>query len=143
MKLREKLKKKRIEMNITQQQLADETGISQMTYARYESGTRKPSKKNIEVLATFFNVSKEYLLNESIIYVEHTETINDFKEYLIRKELLVEDIDQIMSILDDKNSLEIIMLDDLYSSILHSLKRLDERKIKLIKENPKIPTFET
>lgn len=42
---------------ITQQRLADDTGIDRALIARYENGTRKPPIDNLVILSDYFGVS--------------------------------------------------------------------------------------
>ena len=48
---------------LTQVQLADYLGISQNTLSQYETGKRKPDVKTIEMLAEYFSVSVNKILN--------------------------------------------------------------------------------
>ncbi|MCD7951144.1 MAG: helix-turn-helix transcriptional regulator [Erysipelotrichaceae bacterium] len=58
------LKQLRLDNNISQIELADNTGISIHTIRSYESNRRTPSAKNIQILQNYFNVSREYLMGE-------------------------------------------------------------------------------
>lgn len=56
----------RIQSGYTQSEMANKLNLaSRQTYNNYEKGINKPSKKNLEKLAGFFNVSVEYLLCET------------------------------------------------------------------------------
>lgn len=61
-KFAERLKELRIEKGITQDKLAEETGLSQAALANWENGKRSPSAGAIITLAKYFNVSTDYLL---------------------------------------------------------------------------------
>ncbi|HCN73953.1 helix-turn-helix domain-containing protein [Pseudolactococcus plantarum] len=61
--LPEKLKNLRLESNLTQKQVAEHLGISQQSYALWESGKRHPKK--IQEIAEFFDVSPDYLLGRT------------------------------------------------------------------------------
>lgn len=52
----EMIKVRRLSRNMTQEDLAEATGLAQSTIAGYESGTRKPSTPAAEALADAFNV---------------------------------------------------------------------------------------
>lgn len=63
----------RKEKNLTQQALADQTGIPVRTIINYENSSREPNAKNMAILERFFNVSGEFLRGESEIRnQEHT-----------------------------------------------------------------------
>lgn len=56
------IKSLRKERGITQQVLADETGIDRALIARYENGSRKPPIDNLLKLSAYFNVSVDCIL---------------------------------------------------------------------------------
>ena len=56
MELHEALKARRIEMHLTQQQMADKLGIDKSTYAHYESGRRTPDAKKYVEIATLLHI---------------------------------------------------------------------------------------
>lgn len=56
------LKKLRQERGLTQQQVADELGITKATYSGYETGRREPDVFKIKALAKLFDVSGDDLL---------------------------------------------------------------------------------
>jgi transcriptional regulator with XRE-family HTH domain len=47
---------------VTQVEMANNFGVSRVTYARWESGISKPSIDDIERMADFFDVSVDYIL---------------------------------------------------------------------------------
>ncbi|WP_332648800.1 helix-turn-helix transcriptional regulator [Lysinibacillus sp. 54212] len=51
--------------NLTQEQLAENVGITQAMVARIESGERDPSSSNKIKLAKFFGVTVEHLFYEN------------------------------------------------------------------------------
>jgi len=55
------LKKYRNKAGLTQQQLADKTGIDRATIVRYENGSRTPPLENLKILAKYFNISIDKL----------------------------------------------------------------------------------
>lgn len=61
--LPERLKNLRLEHTLTQKQVADHLGMSQQSYALWESGKRHPKK--LQEIAEFFNVSPDYLLGRT------------------------------------------------------------------------------
>ncbi len=50
---------------VTQQQVADGLGITEVGYRNYERGRRKPSFDILPAIADFFNVSADYLLGRT------------------------------------------------------------------------------
>ena len=58
----ERLKELRLSKNLTQTQLANETGISQSAINKWELGQRKITQEYIIILCEYFNVSADYLL---------------------------------------------------------------------------------
>lgn len=61
------IKKLRSEKNLTQQQLAEEIGVSKSTVAMWETGDRKPSRELLEQVADYFNVDMDYLYGRTCI----------------------------------------------------------------------------
>ena len=51
--------------NLTQRQIYEAVGMSQLGYQRYEYGTREPAYKNLIALADYFDVSLDYLVGRS------------------------------------------------------------------------------
>lgn len=80
----EKLKTLRKQHGITQNQLAKELGIGTSTIGMYESNIRKPSYKVLKKISNYFNVSVDYLVNESEyentfnldFYIEHIQALS-------------------------------------------------------------------
>lgn len=58
----DQLKKARLNMNYTQQQVADLMGITKSTYCGYETGKRQPDVAKIKQLACILNTSGDFLL---------------------------------------------------------------------------------
>lgn len=57
-----RLKDARKSKGLKQQEVADYLGIAKITYARYEGGTREPDINTIVSLASYFDVTVDYLL---------------------------------------------------------------------------------
>lgn len=76
----------RTEKKLSQQELADQMQINRSTYARYETSQTQPDFDTLFKLATFYDVSIDYLLgysNEKNTYSNLTptqKTILDFFE---------------------------------------------------------------
>ncbi|MGG3965007.1 helix-turn-helix domain-containing protein [Heyndrickxia faecalis] len=58
----DRLKRLRDKRNLSQQQLADALNINRSTYARYELGQTQPDFETLEKIASFFDVSIDYLI---------------------------------------------------------------------------------
>lgn len=58
-----KLKDLRIAKGLTQQELAENLSLARVTYAQYELGKREPSIETLRKLATYFNVTTDFLLD--------------------------------------------------------------------------------
>ena len=61
-KFAERLKELRNEKNLSQMELANETGISQTSIAKWELQQRMPTLLNIVILCRYFKVSSDYLI---------------------------------------------------------------------------------
>ena len=57
-----KLKELRQGRNITQNKLAERLGLSRSTIAMYETGGSEPDLETLKAIASFFNVSVDYLM---------------------------------------------------------------------------------
>ncbi len=58
----ERLKRLRQSKKLTQQDLADELGISPSTIGMYEQGRREPDRTTLLAMSRFFGVSVDFLL---------------------------------------------------------------------------------
>ena len=65
MTIGENIRSLRKEMGLTQQALAEQTGIPIRTIINYENSSREPNAKNMAILEKFFHVSGEYLRGNS------------------------------------------------------------------------------
>ncbi|EMB68643.1 helix-turn-helix domain-containing protein [Streptococcus mutans] len=69
----ERLKTLRLEAGLTQKQIAKKLHIKQQSYSRWENSVSKPSRKTLEILSKFFDVSTDYLLGKTNIKKEIPE----------------------------------------------------------------------
>lgn len=60
-----KLKELRLNKGYTQKQIAENLGISEQSYQRYESESHNPTIDKLIELARFFEVSIDYLVGET------------------------------------------------------------------------------
>ncbi len=65
MKLENNLRKLRKNKNLTQIALQMQTGIEQALLSKYETGERVPPTETLIILADFYNVSIDYILNRT------------------------------------------------------------------------------
>lgn len=65
-KTKNKIKELRISKNLTQQQLADELHVTKQAISKWEKGRSVPDITSVELLSSFFGVSVDYLINDSI-----------------------------------------------------------------------------
>lgn len=61
--LKEILKAERAKKGISQKELAKHIGVSQQTIGSWETGRTEPSQEMLKALASFFDISIDYLLN--------------------------------------------------------------------------------
>lgn len=78
----EQLKKARIAMGYTQQQVADAMGITDSTYCGYETGKRQPDVHKIKQLAQILNTSGDFLLETGFEPREEPQTTKAIKSIL-------------------------------------------------------------
>lgn len=71
----DKLKQKREELGLEQQELAELIGVSKQAYFKWEKGLSKPTKENIAKLEQVLKVSEGYLTEDEIssLYKQLTE----------------------------------------------------------------------
>ena len=68
------LKQLRTKKNLTQQNMADFLGITRQGYAKYENSDSEPSFEILQKIATYFSVSTDELLGNTVI-IEQTKTV--------------------------------------------------------------------
>jgi len=90
MNLAENLKKIRKENNISQEQLAEQLGVSRQSVSKWESGTAYPEMDKLLQIAKLFNVNIDDLLNQDIKEVNNekqsklaiNKSIDDFLAFI-------------------------------------------------------------
>lgn len=139
----DRLKKLRLESGLTQQQVATELGVSQPNYRRWEAGERIPKHDTLVKLANYFQVSIDYLLeNTDIRGINH---FVDFEGYLREihvqsfelGQTLSQNLDMLIySIVKQKNEKKITdieyqkLIDKVSFNILHLLDKQARDEIK-------------
>lgn len=105
MPFNDKLRQLRIERGLTQEELANLTGLKRSAIGMYESGSREPKFEILEILADFFNVDMNVLLGKENVPAQYyinpetvalAQTIHDNPELRIlmdaSKDLSPEDV---------------------------------------------------
>lgn len=85
-----KLKELRIKSGLSQTQLAKQLGVSQQSYARWESGKYTPTLDTIQKVSNYFNISIEELISDKPLSLERilsSETITFQDNNLSDKQL--------------------------------------------------------
>ena len=59
--LKDNIKKARLNVGLTQSEVAEKLGVAQAQYARWENGGRNPKDETVEKLADIFGTSFEIL----------------------------------------------------------------------------------
>lgn len=72
----EKLKEKRLERNLTQQELANLIGVKDSAITQYEKGKREPKMNTVFKLADALGVSIDYFVNNQFNKVVLEKTLN-------------------------------------------------------------------
>ena len=74
MTIAEQLKKKRKELDLSQEFVADKVGISRRTLAYYESGERIPNAENLILLCNFYFLDINKLISQDINIAENIKS---------------------------------------------------------------------
>lgn len=112
MNANELIKQKRIELHLTQKEVANAVGVSEATVSRWESGNiANMGRDKIALLSKVLNISPSIIAG----YNEETSEENNFESLTDKQKKL---FDSIISLDDDKINLAI--------RILHSI--LDEKE---------------
>lgn len=81
-----RLKELRLQKGLTQQQVATAIGKTYQAYSYYENGKRDPDTETLKLLADFFEVTVDYLL-ETPQNVENKKIPKDLKKILEEEEV--------------------------------------------------------
>ena len=74
MTIAEQLKKKRKELDLSQEFVADKVGISRRTLAYYESGERIPNAENLILLCNFYSLDINKLISQDSNIAENIKS---------------------------------------------------------------------
>lgn len=86
----EKLKKCRLSLGLTQQQFADNTGITRTAITEYENGKRKPGLKTIKKIAEYTDTKTSEWI-DSDIDIEEFDGLKMVIDTLIKNGNITED----------------------------------------------------
>ena len=85
--LNSKLLKLRKKHRFSQSEIAENIGVSQNSYCKWEAGKSKPNINNLQKIAVFYNVDVPYLLEDSKNGDNETDP-NSLINIQVSKELL-------------------------------------------------------
>lgn len=85
MTIAEQLKKKRKELDLSQEFVADKVGISRRTLAYYESGERIPNAENLILLCNFYSLDINKLISQDINIAENNNSNDNDRNEIIAK----------------------------------------------------------
>jgi len=74
------LAKLREELGLTRKEVAEKLNIDQTTYGKYELSKRQPDYDTLQKIASFFNVSVDYLLGRTNVRNSNNNTDEDFPD---------------------------------------------------------------
>ena len=80
MDFKEKLKQLRLNKNISQEAIAKELMTSRSTYAKWENGIRLPDRTSLELIAKYFDVTIEELIDNketTNLSIKNNDRLND------------------------------------------------------------------
>lgn len=116
----DKLRELRIDKGKTQRQLAKELDVSQNAVCNWENGNRQPTFEMLGKIASLFDVSVSYLLDDSVApsafsYSANKGNIQDNLDTVLNNNKLSDDekAQQISLLLDQKSQVEDISLENI------------------------------
>lgn len=88
MNVQDKMKQLRHDAKLSQAEFAEKIGVAQSTIAGWENGRRLPNPSTLKKIADFYNVTLDYLLEDS----EDEERLNENKEARLKAQEELEKI---------------------------------------------------
>ena len=87
MSFAEKLKRLRLENEMTQEYVAKRLNVARSTIAGYETKNRQPSHEKLTAIANLFHVSVDYLLDDEFIQITPSQnsTLSDEESALLSR----------------------------------------------------------
>ena len=92
--LKDNIKKARLNVGLTQSEVAEKLGVAQAQYARWENGGRNPKDETVEKLAEIFGTSCEILKGRD-------DGLEEIVSLLKKYELTEEDKQEIITFLEN------------------------------------------
>lgn len=111
----EQLKNARKKMGLTQQQIADQMGITKSTYCGYETGKRQPDVKKIKQLALILNTSGDILL-ETNISLSNSNIEKESHSNIMDKDF-DEDVQRLISLYRELNDTDKALIENMINSL--------------------------
>lgn len=87
----EKIKKLRIDKNVTQKQLGEMFGVDRATIANWEMGRRKPSTDVMKKLAEYFGVSLDYIYDMPVSDETIDNAMREIETFFMSDEITTSD----------------------------------------------------
>lgn len=101
--LPERLRELRKQMNLTQQQVADDLDISRKLLSNYECGIREPNLDMLHSLAIYYFVSVDYLIGASTVenpYQQYPEFLSNLlNDYNYLSDESIRDLEKYIELL--------------------------------------------
>lgn len=87
MSFAEKLKRLRLENEMTQEYVAKRLNVARSTIAGYETKNRQPSHEKLTAIANLFHVSVDYLLDDEFVQITPSQnsTLSDEESALLSR----------------------------------------------------------
>lgn len=116
-----RIKELRLDKNLTQKELAKQTGLSVSSIIAYENSLREPNSKAMAALERFFRVSGDYLRGEidRVTFHKNSDTIDNGLDTLTN--LFVEYRDSFGYISQDKQILSLNVLEESLDFVLKKI----------------------
>ncbi len=137
------IKKLRLEKGLSQEYVAKYLGVTQQAYANYERGARQADYSTLEKLSTFFDVSIDYLLDDSLDAEETSHARKMVKKLAEERDINISDIENKLGVnyatfrswyngIGDKfnNASQLLKISDLYDVSIGFLLGIEDQDKK-------------
>ncbi len=104
--IRVRIKKARLALGMSSKEVAEEIGVSPVTYSRYETGKRTPTIKHFFELSNVFNCTIDYFLHIEGEHFEIERKMRDLRAYLYLKENLINAVRTYLSNVNSDDKME-------------------------------------
>lgn len=134
-----RIKKARQKIGMTGKEVAEEIGVSPVTYSRYETGRRTPTLNHLISLSDVFNVTTDYFLHIEGEYFEVEQKIRDLRSYIGVKQNMIKSIRKYVSFSNSDDPME----NNVADSYLEYAKEIHDNLLKERDKWLEIVGFET